>query len=72
MGLPKPSYRGEHYRTGEQLRAADSRVDDWLGRRSRAREIRESGLWKVNHAKETSDPAFLDRVDAAVDEATLG
>jgi hypothetical protein len=48
---------------------ADRRADDWLGRHSRAREIRESGLWNVNHVEETYDPAFLDRFESAVYEA---
>ena len=32
--------------------------------------IRESGLWNVNHADETYDPAFLDAFEDAVEATT--
>ena len=46
----------------------DSRSDDWLGRNSPRSEIRDSGLWNINHVGEEDDPAFLDRLDAAVEK----
>jgi len=46
--------------------AVDPRPDDWLGRHSRSRAIRESGLWNVAHVDEDYDPAFLDRLERAV------
>ena len=33
----------------------DARDDGWLGKYSRSREIRESGLWNVNHVDEEYD-----------------
>ena len=47
-------------------RSIDPRPDWWLGRDSRSRAIRESGLWNVNHVEETYDPSFLDRLAEAV------
>jgi hypothetical protein len=45
----------------------DARADDWLGRHSRSRAIRDSGLWNVDQTDETHDPAFLDRLATAVE-----
>jgi hypothetical protein len=45
----------------------DPRRDDWLGRHSPAPEIRESGLWNVNHVDEAYDPAFLDTLEGYLD-----
>jgi hypothetical protein len=44
----------------------DSRADGWLGRYSQSREIRESGLWNVNHVDEQYNEAFLDLLEDAV------
>jgi hypothetical protein len=44
----------------------DPRSDDWLGIHSSSEEIRNSGLWNVNHVGERYDPAFLDRFEAAL------
>jgi hypothetical protein len=49
----------------------DPRTDDWLGRHSRSRAIRESGLWNVDHVDERYDPAALDRLERAVEGTTL-
>lgn len=46
--------------------AIDPRADDWLGHHSRATEIRQSGLWNVNHVGESYDPSFLDTLEAQV------
>ncbi|AOW81151.1 hypothetical protein HTSR_1989 [Halodesulfurarchaeum formicicum] len=46
----------------------DSRRSDWLGKHSRSREIRESGLWNVNHVEQTHDAHFLDVLAEAIDE----
>lgn len=35
----------------------------WLGRFSPRQEIRESGLWNLNHVSEIYEPAFLDRLE---------
>jgi len=53
-----------------QKESLDSRRDDWLGRHSPRKEIRDSGLWNINHVEETYDPAFLDRVAEAVEDTT--
>jgi hypothetical protein len=47
----------------------DSR-DDWLGRYSRSKQIRNSGLWNVNHVEEQYDGDFLNRLEQAVNETT--
>lgn len=44
----------------------DGRKGDWLGRYSRSREIREAGLWNINHTREQYDPEFLNRFEKAV------
>ncbi len=48
----------------------DPRADDWLGTYSGSREIRESGLWNVDHVDEEYDPALIDRLAEAVEETT--
>jgi hypothetical protein len=48
----------------------DSRVNGWLGRYSQSREIRESGLWNVNHVGEQYDSGFLDLLEKAVNDTT--
>nr|WP_299262432.1 hypothetical protein [Halorientalis sp.] len=53
-----------------QRESLDSRHDGWLGRHSPRKEIRDSGLWNINHVEETYDPAFLDRVAEAVEDTT--
>lgn len=49
-------------------RTIDPRSDGWLGRYSRSREIRESGLWNVNHVEESHESGFLDRLEAGVSD----
>jgi hypothetical protein len=51
-------------------RPIDPRGDGWLGRYSRSREIRDSGLWNVNHVDERYDEGSLDLLERAVDETT--
>ena len=53
-----------------QKESLDPRRDDWLGRHSPREEIRDSGLWNIDHVGEEYDPAFLDRVAEAVEETT--
>lgn len=48
----------------------DERPPGWLGRNSESREIRESGLWNVDHVDAAHDPAFLDRLADAVADTT--
>lgn len=49
----------------------DPRSDGWLGRHSRSEEIRDSGLWNVNHVDEEYDAAFLGDFAAAVKGTVL-
>lgn len=37
----------------------DPRPEDWLGKYSRSRKIRQSGLWNVSHVEEEYDSSFL-------------
>lgn len=48
--------------------AVDPRSDAWLGTHSRSEEIRESGLWNVNHVDEQYEPGFLDLLGAQIGE----
>lgn len=48
----------------------DPRDDDWLGNVSPCEEIRDSGLWNVDHVGKQYDPIFLDRLDTAVRDTT--
>jgi hypothetical protein len=48
----------------------DSRADGWLGRYSRSREIRESGLWNVNHVEENYEPRCLELFEKALNNTT--
>jgi hypothetical protein len=53
-----------------EKRPIDPRGDGWLGRYSRSREIRESGLWNVNHVEERYDSGFLDLLGTSIDDTT--
>jgi hypothetical protein len=44
----------------------DPRDGGWLGRYSISEEIRESGLWNVNHVEERYDPTFLETFEEYV------
>ncbi len=55
--------------SGPAARALDPPSARWLGRHASAPEIRESGLWNVQHVGEAVDPAFLDRLWARVRQA---
>lgn len=46
----------------------DSRDAAWLGQNSSSSEIRQSGLWNVNHVDESYDPSFLDELAEYVAE----
>jgi hypothetical protein len=48
----------------------DPRGGGWLGRYSQSREIRESGLWNVNHVGVQYDSGFLDVVENAISNTT--
>ena len=48
----------------------DPRDDGWLGKYSRSREIRESGLWNVNHVEELYELDFLSMLEDAVDDTS--
>lgn len=51
-------------------RPIDPREDGWLGRYSQSREIRESGLWNVNHVSEQPNSGFLDLLEKAINDTT--
>jgi len=46
----------------------DSRAGGWLGNESKSEKICQSGLWNVDHVDEQYDPAFLDRLESAVEQ----
>ena len=48
----------------------DPRDDEWLGKYSRSREIRESGLWNVNHVEERYDLDFLEMLEEGAEDTT--
>jgi hypothetical protein len=50
------------------MRPHDPPSDGWLGRYSRKPEIRQSGLWNVNHVSEAYNPAFLLDLESLVGE----
>ena len=53
-----------------QEQSIDPRDDGWLGQYSQSREIRESGLWNVNHVGERYDSGFLDLFENAIADTT--
>ena len=53
-----------------QKQSIDPRDNNWLGQYSQSREIRESGLWNVNHVDEQYDSRFLDLLENAIADTT--
>lgn len=51
-----------------QRDSCDSRTEAWLGTNSNATEIRESGLWNVNHVDESYSPTFLNELSDLIDQ----
>ncbi|WP_135821033.1 hypothetical protein [Halostella litorea] len=49
-------------------KSIDPRRDQWLGRYSQSQEIRESGLWNVNHVGERYDSSFLTLLEKSVND----
>ncbi|WP_418280491.1 hypothetical protein [Halorubrum sp. DTA98] len=45
----------------------DPRDEEWLGQYSQVPEIRESGLWNINHVEESYRPEFLDTLANYID-----
>jgi hypothetical protein len=45
----------------------DAPSPQWLGRHSPYPQVRESGLWNVNHTGDEYDPAFLDLLESYID-----
>lgn len=45
----------------------DPRSSNWLGKYSPVDEIRESGLWNINHVSEAYDSDFLDFLEQLID-----
>lgn len=50
--------------------SVDTRSGDWLGKASPCEEIRQSGLWNVDHVGEDYDPVFLNRLSEAAEATT--
>lgn len=50
-----------------RLNPIDAPSESWLGRQSSRAEIRDSGLWNLNHVADRYDAEFLDHLDAVVD-----
>ena len=46
----------------------DRHSQGWLGKSSDKTEVRQSGLWCVNHVKERYSPEFLDTLERSVTE----
>lgn len=53
-----------------QKEAIDPRSSEWLGNHSPKEEIRESGLWNVNHVDEDYTSDFLDLLEKKVMQTT--
>jgi hypothetical protein len=45
----------------------DPRNEDWFGHHSPVTDIRESGLWNINHVTEDYQPEFLDTLARYID-----
>jgi hypothetical protein len=45
----------------------DSRREDWLGHDSPVTEIKQSGLWNINHVDEDYQPGFLETFESYID-----
>jgi hypothetical protein len=45
----------------------DPRGDEWLGHHSPVTDIKESGLWNINHVEEEYQPEFLDTFASYID-----
>lgn len=50
--------------------SVDPRADNWLGRHSRSKKIRRSGLWNVNHVDEPYEKQFLNILQEKIHETT--
>lgn len=50
------------------LNPADAPSAEWLGLLSPRHEIRESGLWNLNHVEDSLDPGFIDEMTHLVDQ----
>jgi hypothetical protein len=44
----------------------DAPSSGWLGLHSPCEDIRQSGLWNVNHVRQTYEPGFLELLQASV------
>ena len=45
----------------------DPRREDWLGHHSPVTEIKQSGLWNINHVDEEYHPEFLETFESYID-----
>jgi hypothetical protein len=53
-----------------QKEPIDPRSDSWIGQASPRNEISDSGLWNIDHVAEEHESAFLDRLEAAIEQTT--
>ena len=44
----------------------DPASDKWLGKFAKSSDIKQSGLWNVNHVRECYDPNFLDLLESYI------
>lgn len=58
--------RGAIALLSNQLSPKDLPSENWLGLHSTRPEIRQSGLWNLNHVNDTADAEFLDLLQAAI------
>lgn len=49
----------------------DPRSEKWLGKYSPKEEIRESGLWNVDHVGKSYDPSFLELLESKISNTHL-
>jgi len=48
----------------------DSGSSSWLGQHSQSPEIRQAGLWNIQHVEESYDPSYLDVLEKYVEQTT--
>lgn len=49
-------------------KSIDPRAEEWLGHYSPVKDIRESGLWNINHVSEDYKPEFLETFSGYIDK----
>ena len=56
----------------EQSDPIDPASDNWLGKFAKSDDIKQSGLWNVNHVRECYEPDFLILLDELVAQVSQG